>query len=139
VDKKYRKMAYELQLHYEGFPEEILDRVHDKMQFERERLMNIKHKDHVDTFEKFIEFPDENDQVVAAREPIVEQIKPPTSNQYCAYCKTLVDNSMKFSKDQVPLCQKCSQDYVSGFIGETGLCMEKKRVAKLLDKMFSAP
>ena len=74
------------------------------------------------------------------REPVVEatQIKSNT-NQHCAYCKCLVDNNVKFAKDQVPLCQKCSQDYVSGFIGETGLTMEKKRVAKQLDKMFSSP
>jgi hypothetical protein len=58
---------------------------------------------------------------------------------HCAYCKALLDNQIKFSKDQVPLCHKCSQDYVSGLIGETGLPQEKKRVAKLLDKMFSGP
>ena len=108
VDKNYRKMAYELQLHYEGHPEEILDRAHDKMLLERERLQNIKHKEYIDTFDKFIEFPDENDLAITqVKEPAVD------SNQ--------------------------TKDYVSGFIGETGLTMEKKRVAKQLDKMFSSP
>ena len=64
IDKNYRKMAYELQLHYEGFPEDILERVHDKMQFERERIKNIKHTEYIDTFDKFIEFPDENELAI---------------------------------------------------------------------------
>lgn len=55
----YRKMAYELQLHYEGYPEDILERVRDKMQFERERLQNISQKEFVAPFDKFIEFPEE--------------------------------------------------------------------------------
>lgn len=140
VDKNYRKMAYELQLHYEGYPEDILERVHDKMQFERERLQNIKHKEYIDTFDKFIEFPDENELAITqVKEPVVENNQNKTSQSHCAYCKCLLDNNLKFSKDQVPLCHKCSQDYVSGLIGETGLTMEKKRVAKQLDKMFSSP
>ena len=60
---QYRKMAYELQLHYEGYPEDILDRVRDKLQFEKERLQNVKHKDFVATFDKFIEFPEEPEPI----------------------------------------------------------------------------
>lgn len=133
-------MAYELQLHYEGYPEEILERAHDKMLLERERLQNIKHKEYIDTFDKFIEFPDENDLAITqVKEPVADSNQTKTSPTHCAYCKTLLDNNVKFTKDQVPLCHKCAQDYVSGFIGETGLTMEKKRVAKQLDKMFSSP
>lgn len=57
----YRRMAYELQLHYEGFPDDIIERARDKMQFERERLMNIQDPSYLDTFEKFINFSENED------------------------------------------------------------------------------
>lgn len=55
-------MAYELQLHYEGYPDDIIERARDKMQFERERLINIKDPKYLDTFEKFINFTENEDE-----------------------------------------------------------------------------
>ena len=61
LSTSYRRMAYELQLHYEGYPDKIIERARDKMQFERERLVTIQNKDSIDTFEKFLTFAENED------------------------------------------------------------------------------
>ena len=58
LSTSYRRMAYELQLHYEGYPDKIIERARDKMQFERERLITIQNKDSIDTFENFLNLGD---------------------------------------------------------------------------------
>lgn len=37
----YRRMAYDLQIYYDGYHDDLVERARDKMQFERERLINI--------------------------------------------------------------------------------------------------
>ena len=63
----YRKIAYNLQLHYDGYQDDLLERVHDKMQFERERLLNTTNKSSIDTFEHFIHYTEEDELNNAAR------------------------------------------------------------------------
>lgn len=59
---KYRRMAYDLQVSYEGYHNDLLENARDKMEFERERLINIKDPSFIDTFEKFIDYSkEEND------------------------------------------------------------------------------
>ena len=55
-------MAYDLQLYYEGYPDDLIPRVHDKMKFERERMCNLTDSNFVDTFDKFIDYADEEDR-----------------------------------------------------------------------------
>ena len=56
LSTKYRRMAYDLQLFYEGFHNDMLEKARDKMEFERERLINIKDPTFIDTFETFIDY-----------------------------------------------------------------------------------
>jgi hypothetical protein len=49
-----------MHLYYQGFPEETVDRARDKLEFEKERLLNMQNEDHIDTFEKFLEFSEDN-------------------------------------------------------------------------------
>ena len=82
----------------------------EKMWMERERLATITQSSHIDTFEKFINYVEEEDTVK-------HQKTGPEPN-YCSYCQCLLDSNLHFEKSQVPLCQKCSLDYVSGLVGE---------------------
>ena len=102
------------------------------MKFERERLFNIKNQNHVDTFEKFLDFAEEEIEIVETHQKKI--LAQEAKNQHCTVCQTLLAPNLKFSKDQIPLCPKCSNDYASGLCGdqEKG---EKKRVAKLMSKI----
>lgn len=61
---QYRKMAYDLQLYYDGYPSDTLERCQEKMKFERERLLNVRNQNYVDTFEKFLDFAEDEVEVV---------------------------------------------------------------------------
>ena len=62
LSTQYQKLAYEQQLFYEGFPNDTFERVQEKMKFERERMLNIKDKTHIDTFENFMDFNDDEEE-----------------------------------------------------------------------------
>ena len=55
-EPKYQRLAFEMQLYYDGFPDGMLDRMHRKLNLEKERLKNIQSEAWVDTFEKFIDY-----------------------------------------------------------------------------------
>ena len=62
LSTKYRRMAYDLQISYEGFHNDLAEKARDKMEFERERLINIKDPSFIDTFEKFIDYSKEENE-----------------------------------------------------------------------------
>ena len=72
LSTSYRRMAYETQLYYEGFPDQILERVHEKLKFERQRLIEAKSAAHINTYEKFIEYAEEDDIVYGREEPAAQ-------------------------------------------------------------------
>ena len=115
---EYRHLAYDMQLFYEGYPEDMLERAHDKLSFEKQRLLNIKEKDHIDTFEKFICFGEEQEAHMSSANksknasgsvaggsvyeggmlsPVAMEA-PQT--QHCTYCKAMIDERFQeFAKD----------------------------------------
>jgi len=48
-------------LHFDGFPEDTISNAYQKFAIEKERLAIIQNPNHVDTFEKFIEFGEEEE------------------------------------------------------------------------------
>ena len=62
LSTKYRRMAYDLQISYEGFHNDLVEKARDKIEFERERLINIKDPSFIDTFEKFIDYSKEENE-----------------------------------------------------------------------------
>lgn len=55
-------MAYDLQVSYEGYHNDFAENARDKMEFERERLIDIKDPSFIDTFEKFIDYSKEENE-----------------------------------------------------------------------------
>lgn len=56
LSSAYQQVAYDTHLYYEGHPSDMLEKAYDKLALERERMMQLQNSDHFDTFEKFIDF-----------------------------------------------------------------------------------
>ena len=95
---------------------------------EHERLIAVQRKDYTDTFEKYLDYLDEED---------IKDFdsKAKTQRKECTYCKqaiydNLIYQSWKSEKgDHVQLCGKCSQNYISGLIDPGS---ENKKVARYI-------
>lgn len=136
---QYRRLAYDTQLYYEGFPDDTLERAQDKLNFERDRLNQIQNPNHIDTFEKFIEFGEEEQVHVQQREQRNKEREAVVmfeggEARHCTNCNAYLEDFIEVSKDHVPLCNKCQNDYVCGLVGDQQKG-EKKRVAKLMEKL----
>lgn len=138
----YRRLALDTQLYYEGQPDGVLERARDKLSFERERLMQLANPNHIDTFEKYVEFGEEeiDPRPLKAKQPVARQHQPQplfdaSKNQHCASCSVLIDPPIPRVKGLMDLCNECQYVYVSITVGEQPKGADKKRVNKLLEKM----
>jgi hypothetical protein len=84
LSNQYKKMAFETQLYYDGYPDDTLEKMREKLWMERERLANITNPSHFDTFEKFINYVEEEDT-------LKHHYKKEPENSHCTYCKCLLD------------------------------------------------
>ena len=124
--KEYRKVAYDMHLYYNGFPDETMNRANAKLNFEKERLFNMQNNDYVDTFEKFLDFSDDN-----ASEGGDKRIKTPNNSNsnpsliyeggctspvsqtinLCSVCHSMItqydDTAFKIDSKQTLLCTTC--------------------------------
>lgn len=121
----------------------MIERAKDKLNFEKQRLLALQNPNHADTFEKFINFNEEQPQIdqetqksIYAYEGGYLEDETPTLNK-CRVCKIFIDTETKFEKDLLNLCKKCSDDYVSGLCGDAEKG-SKKRVHKVLQKIEGA-
>ena len=58
-----------------------------KLQIEKERFMSVTRSDFADTFEKFIDYIDEDDH---EHQQTIEQIKNQVPKRECQYCKQII-------------------------------------------------
>lgn len=90
-------MAYDLHLYYDGYPADTLERCQEKIKFERERLLNLRNQGHLDTFEKFLDFTEEEEVIQEHKKNIVNNSD--SKNTHCTVCKVLLGQNQKFLKD----------------------------------------
>lgn len=83
-------MAYDLHLYYDGYPSDTLERCQEKMKFEQERLYNIRNQNYVDTFEKFLDFAEDEVEIVENNQNQKKIAALEAKNQHCTVCKTLL-------------------------------------------------
>lgn len=70
----------------------MYERMHKKLQFEKERLMNAKKVDFIDTFEKFLDYKD-HDEEELPDDGKFEAI----DKKKCSYCKNIIlDTSVDY-------------------------------------------
>eukprot|EP00347_Sterkiella_histriomuscorum_P003810 403362853 len=129
-----QNVAADLVSYFEGYPVDFETKMKNKLLMEKERLMHVQKEDFADTFEKYLDYLDEDDL-----KDFDTQMK--SQRKECSYCKqTIYDNtvtqSWKSEKgDQVLLCSKCSQNYISGLIDPGS---ENKKVARYIATSINA-
>ena len=77
-----------MHLYYEGYPANMLHKLTRKLAHEKERMMQVADKSHVNSFCKFIESEDE--EQLSQKGPVYDVR---TTTQQCAYCKTQIFES----------------------------------------------
>lgn len=124
----FKDVVFRLQNYYEGFDDQKEKKMQRKLEFEKERFMNVTHPEFTHTYDRYLQYLDEAD--------ILEyetQLK--AERKQCVYChKFFYGNPMaklnaNAGKDQPLLCEQCCKKYISGLFDSGS---ENKKIARFL-------
>lgn len=124
----FKDVVFRLQNYYEGFDDQKEEKMKHKLQFEKERFMNVTHPEFTHTYDRYLQYIEEDDileyetQLKAERKQWV----------YCHkfyYGNPMAKINPTANKDLPKLCETCCKKYINGFVGSG---TENKKIARAL-------
>lgn len=125
----FKDTVFRLQNYYEGHDDEKEEKMKRKLQFEKERFLNVTDPSFTRTYDAYLQYMEDED----VREYENQLKAERRSWMYCRmhyYGNPLEKLNSQLPKDQPNLWGKCSKTYINGLV-ESGTV--NKKIARLLE------
>ena len=130
----FKDVVFRLQNYYEGYDDSKEEKMKRKLQFEKERFMNVSHPEYTHTYDRYLQYIEDQDIIEYENQLKADRKQCVCCHKYY-YGNPFEKLNTNNAKDLPNLCEVCSKKYISGF-SESGSA--NKKIARILEDPQSA-